>query len=156
MDSENARGDDVYQPDGSEVQDDEGLLGDEDTLLGDGTGDPLDEGWSPPERPRGVESVGVTASEQGRGETLDERLAEELPDVGVPEGDGIGDTWDTDGEVRDEEVGDRRAGRLVGPDEGAHENLVGDLVAYDVGVDGAAASAEEAAVHLVDGEGDLA
>ena len=154
MDGDNARGDDVYQPDGSEVQDDEGLLDGADTLLRDGVDDPWDRGYSPPERPLAVDRIGVTAAEQNRGETLDERLAEELPDVCVPDGDGIGDAWDTDGEPRDEEVGAARAGRLVAPDEGAHENPIGDLVAYDVGIDGAAASAEEAAVHVVDGEGE--
>ncbi|MFB6678660.1 hypothetical protein ACFCWG_40845, partial [Streptomyces sp. NPDC056390] len=61
------RGDDVYQPDGSEVQDDEGLLDQEDTLLGGGVTDPLDQGYSPPERPWGVEHTGVTCSEQRLG-----------------------------------------------------------------------------------------
>jgi hypothetical protein len=40
-------------------------------------------------------------------------------------------------------------GRLVAPDEGAHEDTEKDLVAEDVGIDGAAASAEEAAMHVV-------
>ncbi|WP_406402891.1 DUF5709 domain-containing protein [Streptomyces uncialis] len=150
MDRDNARGDDVYQPDGSEVQDDEGLLDASDTLVAEDVDDPLDRGYSPPDRPRAVDREGLTFAEQLRGETLDERLAEELPDVSEPEGDGIGDALDTDGEPRDAEVGDTRAGRLVAPGEGAHENLVGDLVAEDVGIDGAAASAEEAAVHLVE------
>lgn len=43
-----------------------------------------------------------------------------------------------------------RSGRLVAPDEGAHEDEEEALVAMDVGIDGAAASAEEAAVHIVD------
>lgn len=46
MNSVDGWGDDVYQPDGSEVQDDAGLLDSEDTLLSDGVGDPLDRGWS--------------------------------------------------------------------------------------------------------------
>ncbi|MFE9661127.1 MULTISPECIES: DUF5709 domain-containing protein [unclassified Streptomyces] len=156
MDRDNARGDDVYQPDGSEVQDDEGLLDAADTLVADGVDDPLDRGYSPPDRPRAVDREDLTFADQLRGETLDERLAEELPDVREPEGDGIGDTVDTDGEPRDGEVGAARAGRLVAPDEGAHENTVGDLVAQDVGIDGAAASAEEAAVHLVEPEDERA
>ncbi|MER5493609.1 DUF5709 domain-containing protein [Streptomyces sp. LE64] len=146
------RGDDVYQPDGSEVQDDEGLLDAADTLVRDGVDDPLDRGYSPPDRPHAVDRDDLTFTDQLRGETLEQRLAEELPDVRVPEGDGVGDTTDTDGEPRDAEVGRVRAGRLVAPDEGAHENPVGDLIASDVGIDGAAASAEEAAVHLVDPE----
>jgi hypothetical protein len=143
-------GDDVYQPDGSEVQDDAGLLDVEDTLVNDGVGDPLDRGWSPPERPWAVEHTGVTAAERHQGETLEQRLAEELPDLGVPDDDGIGDAQDTDGEALDNEVGDLRSGRLVAPDEGAHEDEESALLATDVGIDGAGASAEEAAMHIVD------
>ncbi|TQK50260.1 hypothetical protein FBY35_0584 [Streptomyces sp. SLBN-118] len=145
--SESSMGDEVYQPDGSEVQDDAGLLDAEDTLE-----DPalqiLSDGYSPPERPWAVERVGTTAEEQHRGESLDDRLAEETPDVAVPVGDGLGDTWDTDGELIDGEVGEERAGRLVAPDEGAHSGLEKDMIATDVGIDGAA-SAEEAAMHLI-------
>lgn len=144
-----AMGDDVYQPDGSEVQDDAGLLDASDTLDYRAGDQALDEGYSPPERPWGVDRTGVTASERQRGESLDERLAEEVPDIGVPDGDGVGDAWDTDGELIDDEVGDARAGRLLAPDEGSHENTESDLVAYDVGLDGAGASAEEAAMHVV-------
>ncbi|MER6138719.1 DUF5709 domain-containing protein [Streptomyces sparsogenes] len=147
--ADEAMGDEVYQPDGSEVQDDVGLLDASDTLDYRAGDQALDEGYSPPERPWAVEHTGVTAAEQRRGETLDERLAEEVPDIGVPEGDGIGDTWDTDGEPIDDEVGDERAGRLIGPDEGTHENTESDLVAFDIGLDGAGASAEEAAIHLI-------
>ncbi|MEU1785188.1 DUF5709 domain-containing protein [Streptomyces sparsogenes] len=147
--ADEAMGDEVYQPDGSEVQDDVGLLDASDTLDYRAGDQALDEGYSPPERPWAVEHTGVTAAEQRRGESLDERLAEEVPDIAAPEGDGIGDTWDTDGEPIDDEVGDERAGRLIGPDEGAHENTESDLVAFDIGLDGAGASAEEAAIHLI-------
>jgi hypothetical protein len=96
-----------------------------------------------------VDDWGVTAREEVEGEGLDRRLARELPDywVGDEVGDGLGDTSDTDGELRDNEVGNLRSGRLTmaGSDRGDDE-----LFAEDVGVDGAAASAEEAAVHLVD------
>ncbi|MFF3851175.1 DUF5709 domain-containing protein [Streptomyces sp. NPDC002328] len=143
-------GDDVYQPDASEIQDDAGLLDAEDTLENDGVADPLDRGWSPPERPWAVEHTGVTAAERRQGETLDQRLAEELPDLAPPDGDGIGDCDDTDGELLDKEVGSARSGRLLAPDEGAHEDEESALIATDVGIDGAAASAEEAAVHIVD------
>lgn len=142
-------GDEVYQPDGSEVQDDAGLLDASDTLDYRSGEEALDEGYSPPERPWGVEHTGVTAAERWRGESLDERLAEEVPDIGVPEGDGIGDTWGTDGELIDDEVGDERAGRLVAPDEGSHEITESDLFASDRGLDGAGASAEEAAMHVI-------
>ncbi|MEU3187870.1 DUF5709 domain-containing protein [Streptomyces sp. NPDC006923] len=141
-------GDEVYQPDDEDVIEDEGILDPEDTLIDRGA-DPFDEGWSPPERPLGVEHTGTTAAEQREGESLDQRLAEEIPDTEVPEGDGIGDLAYGDGETRDDEVGYYRSGRLVAPDEGAHEDREKDMIASDVGIDGAAASAEEAAVHLI-------
>ncbi|MGW3287572.1 DUF5709 domain-containing protein [Streptomyces sp. NPDC001002] len=150
MTSADGWGDDVYQPDGSEIQEDSGLLDPEDTLDDDGVDDPLDRGWSPPERPWAVEHEGVTAAEGQRGETLDQRLAEEIPDLGAYDGDGLGDSDDSDGELLDNEVGDFRSGRLVAPDEGAHEDEESALIATDVGIDGAAASAEEAAMHIVD------
>ncbi|MDH6228260.1 MULTISPECIES: DUF5709 domain-containing protein [Streptomyces] len=147
-------GDDVYQPDASEIQDDSGLLDVEDTLETEDVDDPLDRGWSPPEKPWGVERTGETAAEQHRGESLDERLAKELPDGPDLEqdGDGIGDAVDTDGEPVDSEVGAVRAGRLVAPDEGLRHDEEAVLAARDVGIDGAAASAEEAAVHVIDEE----
>lgn len=150
MNSADGWGDDVYQPDASEIQDDAGLLDAEDTLDNDGVADPLDRGWSPPERPWAVEHHGVTAAEAHEGETLDQRLAEEVPDPTAMDGDGLGDASGTDGELLDHEVGAARSGRLVSPDEGAHEDEEEALVATDVGIDGAAASAEEAAVHVVD------
>ena len=48
------------------------------------------------------------------------------------------------------EVGEERSGRLLAPDEGAHEDVEKDLVAEDEGIDGAGASAEEAAVHTIE------
>ncbi|MGW2061208.1 DUF5709 domain-containing protein, partial [Streptomyces sp. NPDC001937] len=99
MDIDTTMGDEVYQPDGSEVQDDAGLLDVEDTLDDRAGADPLDAGYSPPERPWAVEHHGVTATEQHEGETLDQRLSEEEPDLVVPDGDEIGDVLDTDGEV---------------------------------------------------------
>ncbi|MBX9394562.1 hypothetical protein K4749_13345 [Streptomyces sp. TRM72054] len=150
MNSADGWGDDVYQPDGSEQREDTGLLDGEDTLENDGVTDPLDRGWSPPERPWAVEHTGVTAAERVQGETLDQRLAEELPETAIPDGDGIGDSNGTDGELLDNEVGAVRSGRLVAPDEGAHEDDEAALIATDVGIDGAAASAEEAAIHIVD------
>ncbi|WP_037761895.1 DUF5709 domain-containing protein [Streptomyces sp. FXJ7.023] len=143
MNSSDGWGDDVYQPDGSEQREDTGLLDGEDTLEDDGVDDPLDRGWSPPERPWAVEHTGVTAA-------VAQRLAEERPDLLAPDGDGLGDVDGTDGELLDNEVGADRSGRLVAPDEGAHEDDEPTLVALDVGIDGAAASAEEAAMHVVD------
>jgi Family of unknown function (DUF5709) len=151
VDRADAPGDDVYQPDASEIRDDSGVLDVEDTLEADDI-DPLDRGWSPPERPWAVNSHGVTAAERLAGQTLDQRLAVEVPDVVAPDGDGIGDSDDTDGELLDNEVGDVRSGRLLAPDQGVLEDEESGLFATDVGVDGAASSAEEAAVHIIDEE----
>jgi uncharacterized protein DUF5709 len=120
-----------------------------DTLEATGVADPLDEGYSPAERPWAVDDWGTTAREEATGESLDGRLARELPDIGSSDLDGdddIGDLNGSDGEPRDHEVGTVRSGRLV--DESDLERDT-DLSATDVGIDGAAASAEEAAVHIV-------
>lgn len=148
--SDESMGDDVYQPDpGADGVDDSGVLDPEDTLLDRGVDEALDEGYSPPERPLGVEHYGITADEQRRGESLDQRLAEEVPEYDPGDDDDLGDVSDTDGELRDGEVGDLRSGRLVAPGEGAHDEHDG-MVGSDVGIDGSAASAEEAAMHTID------
>ena len=143
--SDDMTGDAVYQPepDPSE-RDNEGQLEPEDTLYERAGGEVLDEGYSPPDHPPPV-------YREWHEETLDERLAEELPDVSDGSGDGVGDASDTDGEALDDEVGNGRAGRLVAPGEGAHDEHDG-MVASDKGIDGAAASAEEAAMHVVPDE----
>ncbi|HZG92803.1 MAG TPA: DUF5709 domain-containing protein [Pseudonocardia sp.] len=130
-----------------DVVEDEGLLDAEDTLVDRGSGDPLDEGYSPPERPEGIDSWGTTPAEEAAGEPLAARLRRELPEGEPDLGDGLGDASDTDGELLDREVGGVRSGRLSQDGD--------DLTAVDVGIDGGAASAEEAAVHLVaDGDPD--
>ncbi|MCW0213230.1 MAG: DUF5709 domain-containing protein [Pseudonocardia sp.] len=126
-------------------EDDSDQLQPEDTLDGRSTDDVLDEGYSPPERPWNADEH----------ENLDERLSEELPDFGAEDdaaADGLGDTSDTDGELRDDQVGGERAGRLVASDEGGVRDTDSDAWAEDIGIDGAGASAEEAAVHVVDDE----
>jgi hypothetical protein len=143
---------------GSYSVDDEDQPNGEDSLLGE---DLLDTGYSPPEKPLGVNAFGTTAAEQAQGESLEQRLAEEEPDptaafddplaepdtVGGDDPDAIAADEDFLG---DAEVGGDRAGRLVAPDEGSREDAEKDLVAGDVGIDGGAASAEEAAMHVVD------
>ena len=136
-------------------EDDSGLLEPEDTLDYRGVPDVLDEGYSPPERPWAVDDWGTTAGEEAGNESLDARLARERPEGADEEGDGLGDSDDTDGELRDDEVGDARAGRLVASDQGGTADEDDELYATDVGVDGAAASAEEAAVHVVSAESPL-
>lgn len=126
---------------------DTGLLDPEDTLE---DLDPYDEGYSPPERPLATRDWGATAAEEATGESWAGRLARESPDVTATSGDGLGDTTDTDGELLDDEVGDLRAGRLVATNEGFGPDIDAELHATDIGIDGGAASAEEAAMHVVD------
>jgi Family of unknown function (DUF5709) len=132
-----------------------------DSLLADPEGDPLDRGVAPPERWSAAMKFGSTADEQEEGESLDQLLAEEEPDDALdldldgdddlPEDDEDTDEADEylDGLLLDDGP-DPRAGRLVAEDEGAHPDEEADLVARDVGIDGGAASAEEAALHVVE------
>jgi hypothetical protein len=138
---------------GTYSTDDSDQLSGEDTL-GDGAGsdvaDELDRGYSPPEHWSAAEGFGNTPYEEAVGESFEQRLAQEEaePDVDLPEPDEQAESAIDDGEV-----GRRRAGRLVAPDQGFGEDTEKDLIGIDVGIDGAAASAEEAAMHIVD-EGD--
>jgi hypothetical protein len=119
-----------------------------DSLVDDrGLPEPLDEGYSPPEKWSAAQGFGNTPLEEQMGETLDQRLQQEIPE---PDPYELAEQEvDPDEEDVDDEVGDARAGRLVEPDEGVHTDQEKDLVAEDVGIDGAAASAEEAAVHVI-------
>ncbi|MDX2629393.1 DUF5709 domain-containing protein [Streptomyces scabiei] len=142
--------DDAYQPTGgNEEQEDASPLDLQDALDERTYDDILDEGYSPPEKPLGVTRSGTTAAEQHEGESLDDRLRQEVPDVEVPPGDGIGDLPGGEGEPVDPEAGTDRAGRLVAPDEGVRTDTTKELVAEDEGIDGGAAGAEEAAMHVV-------
>jgi hypothetical protein len=119
-----------------------------DSLVDDrGLPEPLDEGYSPPEKWSAAQGFGNTPLEEQMGETLDQRLQQEVPEPDPYEQAEL--EADPDEEDVDDEVGDVRAGRLVAPDEGVHVDQEKDLVAEDVGIDGAAASAEEAAVHVI-------
>jgi Family of unknown function (DUF5709) len=133
-----------------------------DTLSGAPGNDPLDRGVVPPERWSAGVRYGVTAEEQEEGESLDQLLAEEEPDPALQFEDDDDDEEDEEDE-EDDDAGDEdvdglllddgpdpRAGRLVAEDEGAHPDDEADLVATDVGIDGGGATAEEAAVHVVE------
>jgi hypothetical protein len=138
---------------GDEIEDD-GVLDTSDTLDDDRVDDPLDTGIAPADRWTGANQYGTTAAEERAGESLDQYLAQEEPDVD-PYAEG-GDT-DEDELTRRGYERDARAGRLVADDEGFGEDEEPDSVAWDAGVDGGGASAEEAAVHVVDepdGSGD--
>jgi hypothetical protein len=130
-----------------------------DTLDGAPGNDPLDRGVVPPERWSGDIRRGDDA---GENESLDELLAEEEPDPALAydddEDDEDREDFDEDDDAGEEDLDglllddgpDPRAGRLVAEDEGAHPDEEEDLVATDVGIDGGAATAEEAAIHVVD------
>lgn len=133
--------------------DDEDQLQPEDTLDDGDLDDVLDRGYSPPDRPpRGYDDY-PTEAEMRRGESLDERLSEEVPDVDPYADDDEDDHEDEN--ALDEELGldepDARTGRLVQPDQGLGEDRDKQEVALDVGIDGAGASAEEAAMHITRG-----
>ncbi len=154
-------------------QNQDGIINPEDQLSEDGMDTILEQGYSPNERPLALDTFGTTLAEERQGETLDQRIAQEEPDpnlaVDLVEGepavraDEAGEALDDvdlgtaevpdsvfdDGIIDDGEVGDARAGRLVDPDAGGAGDTEKDLVGYDVGVDGAAASAEEAAMHII-------
>ena len=135
-------------PEGSDGEyslDDDDQLQPEDTLDDRGVDDVLDEGYSPPDyAPKGAVH-GLTAQEMREGETLDERLAEEEPDVGASDPSEAGESdwqsheYDSDAEFpnRADEVGAARAGRLIAPDEGSGIDTESDVFASDAGIDGA-------------------
>ena len=120
-----------------------------DTLDGNPGDDPLDRGVATPDR----WSAGMRYALEGDedNESLDELLAEEEPDESV----------DPNEEDEEEDSGDAepRAGRLAalsedGYDSGDTRALYSDdssdLAAADEGIDGGAATAEEAAMHVSD------
>ncbi len=115
-----------------EAQPDSPLQGDyvqedpAETLEGDDlNSDPLDAGYSPPDRPSA--ETREQWSPEGDEQSLDQQLAQEEPEAPRPS--------DSD-----------RAGRLT-----SNEADTDDGIGDDVGIDGGAASAEEAAMHQHDG-----
>lgn len=110
----------------------------EDTLVDRGVEDLLEEGYSPPERDT-RSHYGETPWEESHREGIDQRTSQEEPEV-----------W----EQRPRIAGDReelRAGRLVEDDDAVDAGGT-DSFAIDAGISGGAASAEEAAVHLIEEE----
>ncbi len=95
-----------------------------------GDRDGLDAGYSPPDRPYLAEEDEVTARGMREGDTLDERLRRERGE--------------------DEPADPDRAGRIEIAGEGAALETPDAMDGVDVGVDGGAAGAEEAAVHIID------
>jgi hypothetical protein len=145
----------------SEDLEDYEVLDASDTLDGNPGDDPLDRGVVTPDR----WSAGVQYALKGEeeSESLDELLDEEEPDDTADPDD---DSWDenaTDQDVtrleRDSSA-DPRSGRLMSTDEDVDDDgdtslaPENELVARDEGIDGGAASAEEAAVHVIDDPAD--
>ncbi|WAX56454.1 DUF5709 domain-containing protein [Jatrophihabitans cynanchi] len=102
-----------------------------DGLLGGDPDEPMQTGYSSPDREPHNLRDGLTAAEEREGPSLDEQLAAEEPEV-----TGVDDEPDP------------RAGRLVAPDEGSGIDEEAEEVAEDVGPAGYASSAEEAAMHI--------
>ncbi|MCY0920033.1 DUF5709 domain-containing protein [Streptomyces sp. H27-G5] len=135
VDETNGQGDDVYQPQDtdqtSEGQPDmENALDEPNADLG------LDEGYrTAADRPSVVTRHGTTGREQSEGQSLEERLAEEVPEIGdAPRAPFL---LDEDG-----------VGRLVSVTEaGSRRNT--DVMGFDAGDDAGEESAEEAAMHVV-------
>ncbi|MEV7558349.1 DUF5709 domain-containing protein [Streptomyces sp. NPDC089795] len=145
MSSIASHGDEVYQP--HEGDDPAQASPDMDNALDEPTLDEtLDTGYSPPERPYAVNDPATTAEGRHTGETLDQRLARE-----VPEPDGDEATWNEFADESDEapRSGPVRAGRLAPADETGPSRHI-SVVAHEVGISGGAASAEEAAMHIVE------
>jgi hypothetical protein len=92
---------------------------------------------SPPRGPETFDAEPLDADTDVAGASLDTAGASE---------------WDRDSQVSmydDDRGGDGLVGRLVEPDEGAHEDTEQDAIARDVGAAGGGATAEELAMHEV-------
>lgn len=111
-----------------------------------GVADALDEGYSPPEKPS-------VLMREGEHDTMDARLSEEIPEpdpyAETEQEKALDDGVSDESDFLDTETGDERAGRLMDPNEGIGPDHEGDLIATDAGIDAGAASAEEAAMHIV-------
>jgi hypothetical protein len=149
----------------SEDLEDYEVLDSLDTLAGAPGDDPLDRGVATPERWSAGMKFGSTADEQQAGESLDQLLAEEEPDVGLDPEDDRPDGVPWDENASDDDIArfaqadgpDPRAGRLIttaADDTGdVYHAWDTDATAHDTGADGGGATAEEAALHyLEDGD----
>lgn len=134
-------------PDTSATSQDPSLAGEgdsnqlqkEEMLVERGVDDLEDEGHSPPERDP-LRGKNLTPLEQIEGDTLTERIDAEVPEV-----------WETGGGEPAPERQEDRAGRLeVAVDDGEPLGESQSVMASDVGVAGGAATAEEAAVRVVE------
>ena len=141
---------------GYSVDDEDQPQGEGDSLVDDrGLAEPLDEGYSPPEKWSAAQGYGNTPLEESQGESLDQRVEQEVPEPDpyvvadaeaargdlaalVAEDSSEGEAVQADLDAAEAD-GDR-AGRLVAEDEGARTDAEKDLVATDVGIDGVSRS----------------
>jgi hypothetical protein len=118
------------------------LAEEEPDLIDQELGDPVDQILGP---------RGASEDDPDYEEDPDARLATEAeeddPEVMASLAEEGGDTDVPAPEFEEQQP---RAGRLVEPDEGLESDTEKDMIAYDAGISGAGASAEEAAVHLTD------
>ncbi len=111
----------------------------------------------PGESPVGIDEYGTTSEEMARGESLDMRLSREVPDKSLL----YGSPEDAEPDIADESVpygGEEDAGypenarhptgRLVDPDEGAHEDVDREMIGEDVGPDAGGFAPEETAMRI--------
>jgi Family of unknown function (DUF5709) len=96
--------------------------------------DGLDAGYVPADRPYQLNEDRLTSAELAEPETLDERLRRERPDVDPDDDAYTGADPD-------------RTGRLAAASNDADGMPGNSIDAQDIGIDGGAASAEEAAMH---------
>lgn len=137
-------------PEPASEMEDEGIPDMDDTLASkEATGDAQEGLIVPRDHPIAADDFGTTAAEESAGESLDGRLARELPDTLSPEVEAL-DADDRD--IADQPFvadGDGYAvGRLVESDEGARSDTEAELTARSAGIDRGGFSAEEAAMHL--------
>ncbi|MGA4668730.1 DUF5709 domain-containing protein [Propionibacteriaceae bacterium Y1923] len=117
------------------------------TLIDRGVDDALDEGIIAPFDYSPAQGFGNTAAEMRQGETLEMRIKQEEPERRRSDPDEDAD-WNPLKERR--QVGDQRAGRLVAHAGGYDAiDTEDEAVGEDVGFAGGAASAEEAAMHII-------
>jgi hypothetical protein len=120
----------------------------------------------PPDRedgPLAIDDYGVTATEEETGESLDERLARERPDVHAPPENArltpeeldlmdqppVQPNPQSPVSMYDRTGPEDSVGRLVAPDEGGLSDKEPAAVASDSGMSGGGESAEESAVHPI-------
>src|SRR6188768_4215479 len=122
------------------VDDEDQPQGDGDSMADDrGLAEPLDEGYSPPEKWSAAQGYGNTPLEESQGESLDQRVEQEVaepdPYEVADEEAARGDLAamvaedSTEGEAVQADVGSaegERAGRLVAADEGVRTDTEKD------------------------------